>query len=211
MKNPMKLFGRGVVASLLVLALGAGAAGAQTNAYVANAGASRVDVVDTATNTTTATISGTGSRHLTLSRDGAFLFSASSNAVQVVDTATNTIVANVATGNIVTAVAESNNGYLYSCNNGVGTVSIIDRSTYTVVSTLSLLCQSLASTPDGSSIWVSINDLPTIFPSIAIIDPATNTIATTFALGSARANAAFWIAFSPDGALAYAAGFPNNS
>jgi YVTN family beta-propeller protein len=199
------------VACLLAVALGAGAAYAQVNAYVANSGATRVDVVDTATNTVTATITGTGSRHLTLSRDGAFLFSATGNAVQVIDTATNTIVASVPTGNIVTAVAESNNGYLYSCNNGSGTVSIIDRSTHTVVSTLSLFCSSLASTPDGSSIWVSFNDASTVFPSIAVIDPATNTIATTFALGSVRANAAFWIAFSPDGAFAYASGFPSNS
>ena len=81
MKDQTKLAGRGVVAFLLALVLGAGAAGAQVNAYVAVTGATRVDVIDTATNSTTASITGTGSRNLTLSRDGAFLFSATFSAV----------------------------------------------------------------------------------------------------------------------------------
>lgn len=202
-----------LVTGLLIVALAAGAAHAQLKSYVASSGNTSVLALDTATNTTIATIAGTGSRHLSLSPDGALLYSVTSNAVQVVDTTTHTVIASIPTGNIVTNVVQSPNGFLYTCNNGSGTVSIIDTTTYTVVSTLSPLgCQNVAITPDGSSVWVSINDSTNgNLPSIAVIDTATNTIATTFAIGSVLANAPFWIAFSPDGAFAYAAGFPSNS
>jgi YVTN family beta-propeller protein len=201
-----------VALALLVVLFAAGAARAQVKAYVASTGNTSVLELDTATNTATATITGTGSRHLSFSRNGAFLYSTTFNAVQVIDTATNMVVANIPTGNIATNVVESPNGFLYVCNNGSATVSIIDTTTYTVTSTLSpVLCQTVAITPDGSSVWVSTNDLTTVFPTIAVIDTATNAITTTFAIGSVIANAPFWIAFSPDGAFAYAAGFPANS
>lgn len=202
-----------LVTGLLIVTLAAGAAQAQVKTYVASSGNTSVLALDTATNTTIATIAGTGSRHLSLSPDGALLYSVTSNAVQVVDTTTHTVIASIPTGNIVTNVVQSPNGFLYTCNNGSGTVSIIDTSTYTVVSTLSPLgCQNVAITPDGSSVWVSINDFTNgNRPSIAVIDTATNTIATTFAIGPVVANAPFWIAFTPDGAFAYAAGFPSNS
>ena len=200
-----------VAVTLLAVVFAAGAAQAQFKAYVASTGNTSVLELDTATNTATATITGTGSRHLSFSRDGAFLYSVTFNAVQVIDTATNTVVANIPTGFNPINVVESANGFLYVCNNASGTISIIDTATYTVTSTLSpVRCQAVAVTPDGSSVWVSTNDPTTVFPTIAIIDTATNTISTTFPIGSVRANAPFWIAFSPDGAFAYAAGFPNN-
>jgi len=213
MKNRKRLIGKGSVAFLLALVLGTGVAYAQVNAYVASSGNTTVLQLDTATNTATATISGTGSRHLSFSLDGARLYSVTFNAVQVIDVATNTVIANIPTGNIVTNVVESPSGFLYACNNGNATVSIIDTTTYTVISTLSSVpCATIAITPDGSSVWVSINDFNNSFvPSIMVIDTATNAVTTTFALGSVLANAPSWIAFSPDGAFAYAAGFPSNS
>jgi YVTN family beta-propeller protein len=204
---------RFVALALLAVVFAAGAAQAQVKAYVASTGNTSVLELDTATNTATATITGTGSRHLSFSRNGAFLYSTTFNAVQVINTATNAVIANIPTGNIATNVVESPNGFLYVCNNGSATVSIIDTTTYTVTSTLSpVACQTVAITPDGSSVWVSINDINnSFFPAITVIDTATNAIATTFPIGSVLANAPFWIAFSPDGAFAYAAGFPANS
>ncbi len=215
-KNTGEAFRRAtlpLVAGLLIAAFGFGTANAQLNAYVASTGNSTVLVLDTATNTTTATVSGTGSRHLSLSPDGALLYSVTFNAVQVVDTATNAVIANIPTGNIVTNVVQSPNGFLYTCNNSSGTVSIIDTATYTVASTLpSLPCQTIAITPDGSSVWVSSNDVANSFlPTIVVIDTATNAITTSFAIGAVLANAPSRIAFTPDGSFAYAAGFPSNS
>src|SRR5579864_3524966 len=210
----LELGARGILAAaLLAVVLGTAAAQAQVNAYVASTGNTRVLVLDTATNTTTATITGTGSRHLSFSRNGALLYSTTFNAVQVIDTATNAVVANIPTGNNPINVVESPNGFLYVCNNASGTVSIIDSTTYTVTSTLSpVFCQTLAITPDGSSVWVSTNDPNnSFFPTIVVIGTATNTVTTTFAIGSVLANPPAWIAFSPNGAFAYAAGFPSNS
>ena len=140
-----------VAITLLALLFSAGATFAQVKAYVASTGNTSVLKLDTATNTATATITGTGSRHLSFSRNGAFLYSVSFNAIQVIDTATNTLVANIPTGFNPINVVESSNGFLYVCNNASGTVSIIDTATYTVASTLSpLFCSSVAVTPDGS-------------------------------------------------------------
>ena len=209
MQGPRRFAARLVTLSLLAGVLGAGAAAAQANAYVALSGVTKVAVLDTATNTVTATIAGTGQRNLSFSRDGAFLYSVSFSGVQVIDLATNTVIANVPTGNIVTAVAQANNGFIYACNNGSGNVSVIDPATYTVVSTLPLVCQTLAATPDGTSIWVSENILVPPFPAtMAVIDPATNTF-TTFPLGHGT-DAPQSIAFTPNGAFAYVAdGFDN--
>lgn len=172
--------------------------------YIASQGTATVRIIDTISNTETASISATGTRNLTLSRDGKRLFSMSSNAIQVVDTAINTIIANVATGNNVTAVAESNNNSLYVCNNAGGTVSIVDATTFTVTATLSRPCQTVVANPNGSKIWIStFGPSPTFTPILEIYDAATNTVEATITTTHGR-NAPSWIAFSPDGSRAYA-------
>src|ERR1044071_7099374 len=102
--------------ALLVAALGAGACSssmrtssesqadsvqAQVNAYVANENDTTVSVIDTASNTITATIPvGRAPASVALTPDNALLYvaNASSNTVSVVDTASNTVVATVPVG-----------------------------------------------------------------------------------------------------------------
>ncbi|MFN7961330.1 MAG: thrombospondin type 3 repeat-containing protein [Thermoanaerobaculia bacterium] len=184
----------------MVLAAATPALQAQVNGYIASQGTTSVAVIDTATNATTATISGTGTRNLHLSRDGQRLFSMTPNRFQVVSTVTNSILADVATGNNVVAVAESAHGYLYVCNNASGTVSIVDATTYAITATLPRPCLTVVATPDGNAIWVStFGPSPTFTPTIEIYDSATNSLASSFTIASAP----FWLAFTPDGAYAY--------
>jgi YVTN family beta-propeller protein len=198
--------------ALLGVLVAAGAARAQVvHAYVASTGNTRVLVIDTATNTTTATVTGTGSRVLTFSPDHAFVYSTNFNGISKIDTATNTIVATVVTGNNPVGIALTSNGATaYVANNATGTVSVVDTATMTVTSTLPIFPQAIAATPDGSAIWVSANILtPPSFPAVMyVIDPTTNTF-TTFSLGHGSA-APSAIAFTPNGAFAYLANFQAN-
>src|SRR5690349_6237617 len=74
-----------------------GAAHAQSKAYFATGGTTAVHVLDTASNTETAVIPGTGARNLHLSADGKRLYSTTANAVQIIDTATLTVTATIPT------------------------------------------------------------------------------------------------------------------
>lgn len=198
-----KTFARNAI-FLCAVTAASGSAQAQFNTYVASQGTTTVRVLD-ATNSEVASISGTGTRNLILSADGRRLFSMTPNAFQVIDTQTRAVLASVATGNNVVAVAETNRGFLYTCNNASGTVSIVDPATYTVTGTLPLPCLTAVATPDGSAVWVTtFGPLPTFAPTIAVIDAATNAVATTFTVTGHGNNAPSWLAFTPDGAYAYA-------
>src|ERR1044071_1869531 len=81
---------------------------AQVNAYVANENSTTVSVIDTATNTITATIPvGSNPASVALTPDRPFLYvaNAGSNSVSVVDTATNTVTATVPVGSLPLSVA----------------------------------------------------------------------------------------------------------
>jgi YVTN family beta-propeller protein len=199
--------------ALLGMLAAAGAARAQVvHAYVASQGNSRVLVIDTATNTTTATVTGVSiARAVTLSPDHAFVYATTANGMDKIDTATNTIISTVMTGNNPVGIALTSNGATaYVANNATGTVSAVDTATMTVTATLPIFPQAIATTPDGSAIWVSANILtPPSFPAVMyVIDPATNTF-TTFPLGHGSA-APGAIAFTPNGAFAYLANFQAN-
>ena len=190
--------------ALLGVLFAAGAARAQVNAYVASTGNTSVLVIDTATNTTTATVAGTGARLVALSPDGAFLYSLNFEGVSKIDTATNTIVASVTAGVLLNGLAVSPNGAsLYVAANGSSQAFVIDTATFTVVATFSIVAPSaLALTPDGTSVWIS-----DAFGVINVIDTANNTVSTTFPLAAAPEA----IAFTPNGAFAYLADVTPNA
>src|SRR5262249_12485216 len=129
--------------ALLVTALGAGACSSsmetssrsqadtvqtQVNAYVANENSTTVSVIDTASNTITATIPvGRNPASVALTPNSAFLYvaNASSNTVSVVDTATNTVIATVPVGSLPISVAVTPDGAsVYVVNLGNNNVSM---------------------------------------------------------------------------------------
>ena len=136
--------------SLLAMALPALPARAQTFAYVTNVFASTVSVIDTASNTVTATVAvGSGPFGLAITPDGtrAYIANLFDNTLSVIDTASNTVVATVALGNGPRAVAITPDGTRAYVTGGP--VSVIDTASNTVTATVAV------GTPDGCG-WLDI-------------------------------------------------------
>ena len=90
-----------VLGALLAIGFSARPAAAAPFAYVTNAGDNTVSVIDTATNTATATVGvGTQPVSVAVSPDGKFVYvvNAVSNNVSVIATASNTVTATVGVG-----------------------------------------------------------------------------------------------------------------
>jgi YVTN family beta-propeller protein len=99
-----------------------------------------VSVVDTATNTVTATITvGSDTFGVAVSPDGSKVYVANDNAdtVSVIDTATNTVTATITVGSGPFGVAVTPDGSkAYVAISGANTVSVINTATNTVKSTI---------------------------------------------------------------------------
>jgi YVTN family beta-propeller protein len=127
-----------------------------STAYVANMNSNTVSVIDTATNTVTATIPASGAPYwVAVSPDGstAYVTEMNSNAVSVIDTATNAVTATIAVGLNPFQVAVSPAG----ANQGTGYVTNFDG-------TLSVLTEpappadpptDLATTPGDGQVGLS--------------------------------------------------------
>jgi YVTN family beta-propeller protein len=119
-------------------------ASAQTlaqNAYITNAGDNTVSVVDTATNTVTATIPvGSFPLGVTVTPDGSTVYVANElDNVSVIDTATNTVTTTIPAGFTPFRVAVTPDGstvYVTDAGAGADTVSVIDTATNTVIATI---------------------------------------------------------------------------
>jgi YVTN family beta-propeller protein len=131
------------------------------NAYITNLGSNSVSVIDTATNTVTATIPvGVGPYGVAVSQDGSKLYvtNETSDTVSVIDTATNTVIATIPVGTTPRGVAVTPRGSkVYVTNESSGgptSVSVIDTATNTVAATIPVAAGSLpfgvAVNPDGS-------------------------------------------------------------
>jgi len=206
MRNLKHLLGRGLAALLLALVFGTGAAQAQLEAYVTNFDSNTVSVIDTATNTVTATIPVNRSpQYVAFTPDGAFAYVANTNGrtVSVIDRVTRTVIATVPAGGATTfplGVRVSNDGaFVYVLLNEIfrnSGVSVIDTATNTVVATIPITgtLQAITLNPSGTSLWIGDNA-----GRISVIDTATHTVTGTFSVGISVAE----IAFTPDGAFAY--------
>jgi YVTN family beta-propeller protein len=106
------------------------------NAYITNIRADTVSVLNTASNTVTATIPvGFFPTGVAVSPDGRTVYVANENSgtVSVIDTATNTVSATIPVGNEPFGVAVSPNGRMvYVANEYSDSVSVIDTANNTV-------------------------------------------------------------------------------
>lgn len=132
-----------LVALLFCLAaLGFSAPLRANNAYVTNQGSNTLSVIDTASNTVTATVGvGNGPYGVAVSPNGARVYVANGGGaiVSVLDTATNTVTATVNVGAGPGGVAVHPDGArVYVANYVNGTVSVLDAATNTVTATVNV-------------------------------------------------------------------------
>ena len=213
-KNPWGAILRGPIAfalslSLIEVMLFSTPLEAQRSAYVTNINSNTVSVIDTLTDTVTATIAvGTQPAGVVVTPDGAHVYVANfvDNTVSVIATATNTVVATVPAGTAPFAIAITPDGArVYVGNAGSGTVSVIATATNTVVAPVVVGGEprGVAITPDGTRAYIA-NDVSN---SVSVINTATNTVVATVPAGTAP----FAVAITPDGTRAYVANdFSNN-
>lgn len=174
--------------------------------YAANGAASGIAVIDAATNTVTGTITTPAApTSVVVSPDGSRLYATigSLNSVLVVDTATASTVTTVTVGNQPIGIAISPDGSrVYAANvNSPGSVSVINATTNTLISSIPVSSpRNLIVSPNGSRVYVGQYSATNF--NVAVIDTATNTVATTIT-GAASADTVVGFAFSPDGSRLY--------
>jgi YVTN family beta-propeller protein len=172
------------------VALLTSAAWASPFAYIPNAGDRTVSVIDTATNTVTATLSlGLGPVGVAVSPEGTRVYvSLLVGFVSVIDTTTNTVVATVPVGSTARGIAVSPTGHrLYVANVPATTtswrISTVDTATNTVVATVAVGDNSggVVATPEGTRVYVASGSISGF---VSIIDTGTNTVVATVPVGS---------------------------
>jgi YVTN family beta-propeller protein len=170
-------------------------------AYIANAGADTVNVIDVASGTVTATIPvGYHPIGVAFAPDGATAYVANFNSdtVSVIDVASGTVTNTIPVGDGPHSVAftpDGNTAYVTSVNGN--TVSVIDVASGTVTATIPVgtIPADVAFTPDGNTAYVTnAND-----DTVSVIDVASGTVTATIPVG----DWAHFVAFTPDGNTAY--------
>ena len=146
MKNKEKIFLIALslflvsLSSMALVATAQSALPAGPYAYVANSDDNTVSVIDTATNTVTATVPvGSGPFAVAVNPQGtkAYVVNFFSNNVSVIDTATNTVTATVPVGSYPGGVAVIPDGKkVYVANRKRNNVSVIKTDSNTVTSKL---------------------------------------------------------------------------
>ncbi|MFI6977374.1 IPT/TIG domain-containing protein [Embleya sp. NPDC050154] len=188
------------LACLVAQAAPASAARPGVSAYVANSGSNTVSVIDTANNTTTATIPvGSGPYGLAANHAGTRVYVANfgSAGVSVIDTATDTVTGTIATAGAPFAMAvDPTDTRLYVAQNN--SVLVVDLATNTPTATIAVGTNPIAVlvAPDGAHVY-AVNNAG---HNVSVIDTATAGVGATIALGGSPDGAAL----SPDGRRLYA-------
>lgn len=154
--------------------------------YTANFVGASVSVIDTATNTVTATISGSGIRTPTsvaIAPDGAHAYVSDFNSgnVFVIDTATNAVTAAIPAGAGPGGISVTPDGaHVYVADENGNMVSVIDTATNTVTATIPVGSVPDAVVVDGIMAYASNGGSN----NVSVIDTTTNTVTATVPVGS---------------------------
>ena len=192
-----------------LLAFSAALAQAAPFAYITNQGSNTVSVIDTASNTVTATVPvGSVPFGVAVTPDGAFVYvaNANSNTVSVIATASNTVTATVPVGVAPFGVAVTPDGALvYVANQQSNTVSVIATASNTVTATVPVGINpvGVAVTPDGAFVYVSNANSNTV----SVIAVAGSTVTATLPVERSPVG----VAVTPDGAFVYVANQGTNT
>ena len=211
-RNRVSGFLRLFVLSLLTAAFACTSLHAQIVAYVVNADGT-VSVVDTSTNTITATIAiGALPGGVSFSPDGtrAYVVNRGDSSISVIDTASNTVVATVALApdSFPQYPAVTPDGkFLYVAEASSGNVEVVSTATNSVVATIPVggVPCSVAITPDGAHAYVAnVSDF------VSVIDTATNTISVGSIPVTSDGEIVFQFAVTPAGDAVYVPGGAEN-
>jgi YVTN family beta-propeller protein len=168
----LRIGGPLALAAFVCCCLGSAETSAQ-NAYITNLGSDTVSVIDTATNTVTATIPvGEEPRGAAVSPDGSTVYITNTvdGTVSVIDT--------IPVGSLPLGVAVTPDGSkVYVANIGDNNVSVIAAATNTVTATIPVGGDpnGVVLSPDGSTVYVANLRSGTV----SVIDTASNTVVDT--------------------------------
>jgi YVTN family beta-propeller protein len=191
-----------LAAALLSLASTAHAA---PFAYVTQWFTNTVAVVDTASNTTVATVPvGWGPFGVAVHPSGSHVYVGNNDegTVSVIATASNTVVGTIVVGpRPVGLVVHPSGSRLYVANQLSHTVSVIDTATNAVVNTIDVGLSpiGLAVNPAGTRLYVVNNGMVGVSGSVSVVDTATLGVVTTVTTGQRSVGAAV----DPTGARLY--------
>lgn len=181
--------------------------------YVVNSGSNNIMIFNTSTWAAQTPIdlgSGNNPNNMVFYDDNIVYVACSmSNKVLKVNLASRAVVGSINTGVGSTGIIKHNNK-IYVCNTafngstytyGQGTVQVIDPSNDQVIKTINVPTNpfDLKAVPDGKIHVVCVGNYWDIPGKIAIIDPTTNTLVDSIAIGGAPGN----IAISEDDNIAY--------
>ncbi len=188
---------------------------AASTAYAANENSNNISVIDTTTNTVTATVP-VGSRPVAVAvtPDGSRIYVANfgDGTVSIIDAATNTVIATVVVGSEPISIAINPNGSkLYVANFASGNVSVIDTLTNTVTASIAVGDPATPSdpsailvSPDGMRVYVTNQNQGTV----SVIDTSNNTVVATITVGDRNSNPTA-LTIAPNGSKVYVALFDN--
>jgi YVTN family beta-propeller protein len=175
------------------------------NAYITNAGDGTVSVINTVTNTVSATIPiGANAAGVAVTPDGSRVYVTNqlAGAVSVINTASNTVIANIPVGtNPIGVAVTPDSSKVYVANAGANAVSVIDTASNIVIATVpvSISPAGLAVTPDGKKVYVTSYQATFM---VSVIDTAINTVTATISVACGFCYA-LGVAITPDGSTVY--------
>ena len=181
-------------------------------AYITNFEDDTVSVLDTATETVTATVPvGADPYGVAVGPDGRRVYVANVEdaTVSVLDTATNTIVDTVPVGASPAGIAVDPAGTrAYVANSDAGTVSVLDTATNTIVATVAVGASpsGVAVSPAGTRVYVANacgtdSGCNSFDGLVSVIDTATNAVVATVPVGASPVG----VAVAPAGERVYVA------
>jgi YVTN family beta-propeller protein len=194
--------------SLLMAAFAFTSLHAQTVAYVVNNNSNSVSVINTATNTVTATIAvGSQPEGVVFSPDGTRAYVTDPpqhiGAISVINTASNSVIATITLGTGVLPVLPAitpDGKSLYVPDDGHNTVIVVDTATNTVSATIPVgtAPRDVVITPDGARAYVG-NELS---GTVSVIDTASKTVVGS-PISVAASSQGMFLAMTPDGRHIY--------
>jgi YVTN family beta-propeller protein len=171
-----------------------------TRVYVANINSNTVSVIDTTTNTVTATVEvGAEPFGVAINPAGTrvYVTNHSSGTVSVIDTATNTVTATVGLYFKLGGTAVNPSGTKLYVTTEANTVSVIDTVTNTVTASVAVDLSpfNVAVNPSGTRAYVTTKE------NLCVIDTETNTV-----IARVPVVAPWGVAVNPSGTKVYATG-----